>query len=417
MARKGKIEIGASVTVGAKEDGSLSQIEKRIEKLSNEEIEINIKSAAKHLQELDRMEQKLGKNMASNIEATRKQLTDLIEQCKQEQKLRAENLKQVEQEVKAAKELQKIEEKTAKTQKQKTNGPTKREQELADITKSIKGIRGVVNTFDDSKIQKTEEKVRKLIGALDEYQTKLDAMKRLRKGNERTMYDTAKSEIADLKRALGAIQAVKDQTPSIKPKIEKKEKEVEQEKPKKTVTQQPAVGVGDSAKSIQEQTAAIKRQTGAMESLGESAGKAAKQVDSMFDPAKQKKYTDYINAQIKDTERLIKNQQAWIKHLGWVFKEDAFISSGKADAYDKLKLTAGRYNDASHDKAAGRSVSEDAIELATIAWKRAYDEAVKQGVAERRLYDYKPPIWDYDSSLERVQEIMIIERKLSGKKK
>ena len=294
---------------------------------------------------------------------------------------------------------------------------TKREKDLANILDKLKEIKDETNAFNDPSIQKTEEKVRKLIGALDEYQTKLDAMKRLRKGNERTMYDTAKSEIADLKRALGAIQAVKDQIPSVKPKIEKKEKEVEQEKPKKTTTQQPqapVVGAGDSAKSIQEQTAAIKWQTGAMESLGESAGKAAKQVDSMFDPAKQKKYTDYINAQIKDTERLIKNQQAWIKHLGWVFKEDAFISSGKADAYDKLKLTAGRYNDVSHDKAAGRSVSEDAIELATIAWKRAYDEAVKQGVAERRLYDYKPPIWDYDSSLERVQRDYDYRKKTLG---
>lgn len=406
MARKGKIEIGASVTVGAKEDGSLSKIEKRIEKLSNEEIEINIKDATKHLAELEKMEKMLGEKMAGAIEAQKKQFTDLIEQCKQEQKLRANNLKQLEQEVKVAKELQKIEEKRVKAKEKKNNEPTKREKELADIAKSVKSIRGVANAFDDPSIQKTEEKVRKLISALDEYQTKLDAMKRLRKGNERTMYDTAKSEIADLKRALGAIQAVKNQTPSIKPKIEKKEKEVEQEKPKKTTTQQPKVpivGAGDSAKSIQDQTAKIKQQAGAMESLGKSAEKAAKQVGSIFDPVKQKKYTDYINGQIKDTERSIQNQQDWIRHLGWVFDDGRFASSGKKDAYDKLKLAAMRYNDASRRKTAGTSISEDEIELATIAWKKAYDEAVKQGVAERRLYDYKPPMWNYDSSLQRVQ--------------
>ena len=78
MARKGKIEIGASVTVGAKEDGSLSAIEKRIEKLSNEEIEINIKDASKHLKELEKMEKTLGKNMAGAIEAQRKQFEGLI---------------------------------------------------------------------------------------------------------------------------------------------------------------------------------------------------------------------------------------------------------------------------------------------------------------------------------------------------
>lgn len=288
MARKGKIEIGASVTVGAKEDGSLSKIEKRVEKLSNEEIEINIKDATKHLKELEKMEKMLGKNMAGSIEAQKKRFTDLIEQCKQEQKLRAENLKQVEQEVKAAKELQKIAEKTAKTQKQKNNGPTKREQELAAITKGVKGIRGVVNTFDDSKIQKTEEKVRKLIGALDEYQTKLDAMRRLRKGNERTMYDTAKSEIADLKRALGAVQAIEDQTPNIKPKIEKKEKEVEQEKSKKTTTQQPVVGAGDSAKSIQEQTMKIEQQASSMKKLGNAAEQTGKQISTVLNKAVQK---------------------------------------------------------------------------------------------------------------------------------
>ena len=283
---------------------------------------------------------------------------------------------------------------------------TKREKDLANILDKLKEIKDETNAFNDPSIQKTEEKVRKLIGALDEYQTKLDAMRRLRKGNERTMYDTAKSEIADLKRALGAVQTIEDQTPNIKPKIEKKEKEVEQEKSKKTTTQQtktPVVGAGDSAKSIQEQTAAIKQQTSAMESLGKSTEKTAKQVGSIFDPVKQKKYTDYINGQIKDTERSIQNQQDWIRHLGWVFDDGRFASSGKKDAYDKLKLAAMRYNDASRRKTAGTSISEDEIELATIAWKKAYDEAVKQGVAERRLYDYKPPMWSYDSSLQRVQ--------------
>lgn len=284
---------------------------------------------------------------------------------------------------------------------------TRREKDLTNILDKLKEIKNETNAFNDPSVQKTEEKVRKLTDALDEYQTKLDAMKRLRKGNERTMYDTAQSEIADLKRALGAIQAVKDQTPSIKPKIEKKEKEVEQETPKKTMTQGPkipVVGAGDSAKSIQEQTSAVKQQAGAMESLGKSAEKAAKQVDSMSDPAKQKKYADYINAQIKDTERSIKNQQDWIRHLGWVFEDERFASSGKKDAYDKLKSAAREYSGISRDKDAGRYVAEDAIELATIAWKKAYDEAVKQGVAERRLYDYKPPMWLYDSRLETVQK-------------
>lgn len=260
MARKGKIEIGASVTVGAKEDGSLSAIEKRIEKLSNEEIEINIKDTTKYLKELEKMEKALGKNMAGMIETKRKQFNDLLEKLKEEQKLRAENLKQVEREVKVSQELQKIEKKRVEPQEKKTNGPTKREKELDDIAKGLKGIRGVTNTFDNPKMRKTEEQIQKLIAALDEYQTKLDAMKRLRKGNERTMFDTAKSEINDLRRALSAIQTVKDRTPSIKPKLEKKEKEIEQEKPKQTTTPTPAPAKDPTAEGIQKQADAAKEQ-------------------------------------------------------------------------------------------------------------------------------------------------------------
>lgn len=260
MARKGKIEIGASVTVGAKEDGSLSAIEKRIEKLSNEEIEINIKDASKHLKELEKMGKALGKNMAGAIEAQRKQFEGLIEKCKEEQKLRAESLKQVKKQVEASKELQKIEEKKSKPQEKKTGELTKREQELASITKGLKGIRGMTNAFENPSIQKTEEQVQKLIDKLDEYQTKLEAMKRLRKGNERTMFDTAKSEINDLRRALSAIQTVKDRTPSMKPKLEKKEKEVEQEKPKQTTTPTPAPAKDPTAEGIQKQADAAKEQ-------------------------------------------------------------------------------------------------------------------------------------------------------------
>lgn len=210
MSRKGKIEIGASVTVKAKEDGSLSEIEKRIDKLSNEEIEINIKDATKHLKELEKMESALGKKVAGSIEVQKKHFTDLIKQCKQEQKLRADNIKQIKQEITTEKELQKIKDKRTKTKEKDTSKPTKRERELTDISKKIKGIKGVINTFDDKNIQKTEERVHGLIEELDECQTKLDAMKRLRKGNERTMYDTAKSEIADLRKTLNAIQPIKD---------------------------------------------------------------------------------------------------------------------------------------------------------------------------------------------------------------
>ena len=165
---------------------------------------------------------------------------------------------------------------------------TKREKDLANILDKLKEIKDETNAFNDPSIQKTEEKVRKLIGALDEYQTKLDAMRRLRKGNERTMYDTAKSEIADLKRALGAVQAIEDQTPNIKPKIEKKEKEVEQEKSKKTTTQQPVVGAGDSAKSIQEQTMKIEQQASSMKKLGNAAEQTGKQISTVLNKAVQK---------------------------------------------------------------------------------------------------------------------------------
>ena len=273
MARKGRIEIGASVTVGAKEDGSLSAIEKRIEELSDKEIEISISDATKDLKELEKMEKKIGGKIGASIATKRKELADLIESYKQEQKLRADGLKQMNQEVKVAKELQKVEQKRIEAKEKKNDEPTKREQELINITKALQGIRGVVNVFDDPSIEKSEERLHKLNNALDEYQVKLDAMKRLRKGNERTMYDTAKSEIADLKRALSAIQAVKDQTPTIKPKMEKKEKEVEQEKPKNTNAPVPKPTKDLIAEGIQQQASATKELEGAMKTASAATNK------------------------------------------------------------------------------------------------------------------------------------------------
>jgi hypothetical protein len=94
--------------------------------------------------------------------------------------------------------------------------------------------------------------------------------------------------------------------------------------------------------------------------------------------------TSKIDADIENAKRVIKNANDWISHLGWLFDDKSFQSTGKKDATDKLRMRTDRL-------VAGRrdgwenSPSQYAKEIAEIAWVKAYEEAKKQGVAESTL--------------------------------
>lgn len=96
---KGRINIGASVTVNAKEDGSLKKIEQRIEDMSNADIKIKIGEVNSALKEIEKIENSLGKKAPTSI-ASKK--SELQEELKQLQDIVAARKLDFQEQVKAA---------------------------------------------------------------------------------------------------------------------------------------------------------------------------------------------------------------------------------------------------------------------------------------------------------------------------
>lgn len=102
--------------------------------------------------------------------------------------------------------------------------------------------------------------------------------------------------------------------------------------------------------------------------------------------ASEKKVADTVKEASSDTaKRLnasIKNQKYWLEYLDRVLNDDNFVSTGKKDATDKLK---SRTQALIQQRTNPDESREYATEMAEVAWKKAYDEAERQGVARSTL--------------------------------
>lgn len=160
MARKGKINIGAEVNVTAKEDGSLSKIEKRIEDLSNAEIKVKIGEVENAIKELEKLKSKLGKKAPPITDITLKDLENQLTVLKEAEK-KTEQLVVAQEKIAIATEKNKqkvIDETIIKTKEQTAaiQQQTKETEQLAKTRKKVSSIK--VREFTQEEYDSMQEK-------------------------------------------------------------------------------------------------------------------------------------------------------------------------------------------------------------------------------------------------------------------
>lgn len=120
----------------------------------------------------------------------------------------------------------------------------------------------------------------------------------------------------------------------------------------------------------------------------------------------EKKVSDTAVKAASDTEKRLKasidNQKDWLRYLDRVLNDDNFVSTGKKDATDKLKA---RTQALIQQRTNPDESSEYATEMAEVAWKKAYDEAERQGVARSTLTRFYTDAGAfYEQNLSKLQE-------------
>ena len=139
---------------------------------------------------------------------------------------------------------------------------------------------------------------------------------------------------------------------------------------------------------------------------------AEKVETSLADAAQQSRKT------ASDTEKRLKasidNQKDWLRYLDRVLNDDNFVSTGKKDATDKLKA---RTQALIQQRTNPDESSEYATEMAEVAWKKAYDEAERQGVARSTLTRFYTDAGAfYEQNLSKLQEEYNFRAELLAKK-
>lgn len=101
-------------------------------------------------------------------------------------------------------------------------------------------------------------------------------------------------------------------------------------------------------------------------------------------------------------KQLIQNQKEWLEYLDSVLNDENFKSSGKRDATQKLKA---RTQSLIQQRANPDQSKQYGIEMAEVAWKKAYDEAKRQGVADSTLTRYSTDAGiNYERNLSALQK-------------
>lgn len=112
-----------------------------------------------------------------------------------------------------------------------------------------------------------------------------------------------------------------------------------------------------------------------------------------------------IDKKIADAEYIIKNANAWLKMLDGLLDEHSFDKAGKKEATDSLKMRKEALNDY-YANPTLKSAESYAEEKRIVAWNRAYQEALRQNVAQSTLdknYD-AAAAKDYPEALKTLQK-------------
>lgn len=177
----------------------------------------------------------------------------------------------------------------------------------------------------------------------------------------------------------------------------------------------------NATKQIEQSSATtqIEKQTDATKQLADATKQAADAQKELNQASQSKASTpentadvQKINQRIGELQKIINNQNDWVKYLGDALGEAQFKTSGKKEATEQLrnwtkKLQAARQNDY-----ADLSWREYAKEILELSWSRAYQEAERQNVASSTLSRYHTDAGsNYENNLKTLQDAYLWHQK------
>lgn len=112
-----------------------------------------------------------------------------------------------------------------------------------------------------------------------------------------------------------------------------------------------------------------------------------------------------INQRIGELQKIINNQNDWIKYLGDALNPDKFKTSGKKEATEQLRDLTKKLVSARQENYESLSWRQYAEEILELSHARAYQEAERQNIASSNLTRYYSDAEsNYESNLKTLQE-------------
>lgn len=175
--------------------------------------------------------------------------------------------------------------------------------------------------------------------------------------------------------------------------------------------QMPEVTENDVAVH-QNNTAAITSETEAQENLNkvESQNPHTKDESSVHNAntnaiEREAQTQEQLAEKIKQTQALIKNQQAWLNTLDPYLNDANYQTSGKKAATNQLRDATNALIDYRRHPEEYDGFDNYARQKKTVNWNRAHKEAQRQGVADSVLQRYDTDAkYDYEESLQALQK-------------
>lgn len=167
-----------------------------------------------------------------------------------------------------------------------------------------------------------------------------------------------------------------------------------------------AVGTGET------KTTQIEKQADATKKLTDATKQAADAQKELNQASQSKNVTpeniadvQKINQRIGELQKIISNQNDWVKYLGDALNPDKFKTSGKKEATDQLRDLTNRLIIARKENYESLSWRQYAEEILELSHARAYQEAERQNIASSNLTRYYSDAEsNYERNLKTLQE-------------
>ena len=119
-----------------------------------------------------------------------------------------------------------------------------------------------------------------------------------------------------------------------------------------------------------------------------------------------------INQRIDELQKIIANQNDWVKYLGDALGEAKFKTSGKKEATEQLRNLTKQLVSARQENYESLSWRQYAEEILELSVARAYKEAERQNVASSTLNRYySDAVSNYESNLKTLQDAYLWHQK------